>query len=188
METTTYSFIFTPTNSEKFEQNAFKYYLGNFCILDEEDNVLFSDTVYHLIDHEEGQNSITKELPTYSKPVYFQFNLGVDSLNNVSGILDGDLDPSLGMYWSWQSGYINFKFEGGSKNDQRVYHLGGYLSPNLCVQQIKFPLSDTKLNIQFAVDEFLEESSKITTKDIMSPGSNAVEISKCAAKSFYLVK
>ena len=26
----------------------------------------------------------------------------------------GDLDPLKGMYWTWQSGYINFKIEGSS--------------------------------------------------------------------------
>ena len=38
-----------------------------------------------------------------------QFDIGVDSLSQVSGAMGGDLDPMKGMYWSWQSGYINFK-------------------------------------------------------------------------------
>jgi len=38
----------------------------------------------------------------------------VDSLANVSGAMSNDLDATKGMYWSWQSGFINLKIEGKS--------------------------------------------------------------------------
>ncbi len=41
-----------------------------------------------------------------------RFNVGVDSLRNHSGEQIGDLDPALGMYWSWTNGYIHFRVEG----------------------------------------------------------------------------
>lgn len=41
-----------------------------------------------------------------------QFSIGMDSIANVSGAFGSDLDPTNGMYWAWQSGYINFKLEG----------------------------------------------------------------------------
>jgi hypothetical protein len=31
---------------------------------------------------------------------------------DVSGAIDGDLDPILGMYCTWSSVYTNFKLEG----------------------------------------------------------------------------
>ncbi|MNY06961.1 hypothetical protein D3C86_1397440 [compost metagenome] len=55
--------------------------------------------------------------------------LGVDSLRNVSGAQSGDLSPALGMFWSWNSGYIMLKAEGLSPNSDSgsfAYHLGGF--------------------------------------------------------------
>ncbi|MES2654101.1 MAG: MbnP family protein [Bacteroidota bacterium] len=41
-----------------------------------------------------------------------RFDLGVDSVANSTGEQTGALDPSLGMYWNWTSGYIFYRLEG----------------------------------------------------------------------------
>lgn len=43
---------------------------------------------------------------------FIRFNLGVDSLANSTGEQIGALDPALGMYWNWTSGYIFYRLEG----------------------------------------------------------------------------
>ena len=56
--------------------------------------------------------------------------------------MGGDLDPTKGMYWAWQSGYINFKMEGScsqclaTKNNFE-FHLGGYQQPFYAMQTIE---------------------------------------------------
>jgi hypothetical protein len=56
--------------------------------------------------------------------------IGVDSARNGAGAQTGALDPALGMFWTWATGYIHFKLEGHSpastERDQAVaLHLGG---------------------------------------------------------------
>ena len=70
------------------------------------------------------------------------FYLGVDSLTNSNGAMGGDLDPTKGMYWTWQSGYINVKIEGkysgcNTRNNKFQFHLGGYQNPFQTIQKIE---------------------------------------------------
>jgi hypothetical protein len=44
------------------------------------------------------------------------FSAGIDSLTSTAGIQKGVIDPINGMYWAWQSGYVNFKIEGKSSS------------------------------------------------------------------------
>ena len=69
------------------------------------------------------------------------FNLGIDSITNVSGAQGGDLDPTKGMYWAWQSGFINIKLQGTSNScpppkNEFEFHLGGYQYPFNSLQTI----------------------------------------------------
>ena len=62
------------------------------------------------------------------------FTLGLDSSKNVSGELENAYDPLLGMYWAWNTGYINLKIMGESStvptnSHEFEFHLGGYRSP-----------------------------------------------------------
>jgi hypothetical protein len=68
---------------------------------------------YHLIDFEDVKTQKFAILRYKNKPILkVKFNVGVDSTASVSGALSGDLDLQKGMYWAWQSGYINMKIEG----------------------------------------------------------------------------
>ncbi|MFM1792223.1 MAG: hypothetical protein RLZZ252_577 [Bacteroidota bacterium] len=56
----------------------------------------------------------------------------MDSLHNCSGIQEGALSPSNGMFWSWSTGYIFVRVEGKSNQSPTgnfLYHLGGYQGP-----------------------------------------------------------
>lgn len=61
-----------------------------------------------------------------------KFMIGVDVPRNTTGAQTGDLDPvnCKGMYWDWNTGYIQAKMEGTSEQssaaDKRImYHIGG---------------------------------------------------------------
>ncbi|AXQ31294.1 hypothetical protein D0B54_22565 [Solimonas sp. K1W22B-7] len=59
-----------------------------------------------------------------------EFLLGVDDARNTAGVQTGALDPALGMFWTWKSGYIFFQLEGSSPQSTAQehalsYHVGG---------------------------------------------------------------
>ncbi len=111
-----------------------------------------------------------------------EFSIGIDSLTNVSGAMGGALDPMNGMYWAWQSGYINFKIEGISKicktrNNVFQYHVGGYSSPNATIQHFKFAIAKTdNVTIEIPLDDLLERIDIRTTNEVMSPSAKSTQI------------
>jgi hypothetical protein len=122
------------TNSwgEDFRVDVFRIYLGNFSLLNDGD-VPVSDhpDAYHLIDVFDS-SSLSIDLTGNERPFRrLRFQIGIDSIRNVSGAQTGALDPLNGMFWTWQTGYIHAKFEGSSaaslRPDNRfTYHIGGF--------------------------------------------------------------
>ncbi|WP_394666872.1 MbnP family protein [uncultured Chryseobacterium sp.] len=118
-----------------------------------------------------------------------QFNIGIDSLTNVSGAMGGDLDPVNGMYWSWQSGYINFKIEGNSENSGAVhkdfqFHIGGYSKPFETLQRVILPLKRNQNVIFVDILRFLSEIDLSKTHSVMSTGEKAVVLARQFQKIF----
>jgi hypothetical protein len=120
------------------------------------------------------------------------FNLGIDSTTNVSGAQAGDLDPVNGMYWSWQSGYINLKMEGVSpkcntRKHAFQYHIGGYLQPNRALRKIELHV-DTSTQKEFFVKmdlaTFFSNINFTTLSLVMTPGSNAMKLANFSAQMF----
>ncbi|MFN8393764.1 MAG: MbnP family protein, partial [Bacteroidia bacterium] len=95
---------------------AFRFYVSDVAFMAGERVVYALPERYHLVDAEVpeswGMSLGAKGIPADCDGI--RFALGIDSLTNVSGALGGDLDPTKGMYWAWQSGYINMKMEGTS--------------------------------------------------------------------------
>lgn len=123
------------------------------------------------------------------------FLLGVDSLTQAAGALGDDLDPTQGMYWAWQSGYINFKLEGKTprcpaRNNAFQFHLGGFVAPDASGQRVEIALEagQKDIVIAFAVDQFLGLVDLQETYEVMRPCAKAVELSKAAAGLFILAK
>jgi hypothetical protein len=121
-----------------------------------------------------------------------RFHLGLDSLTNVSGALGGDLDPTKGMYWTWQSGYVNFKLEGESpvcptRNHAFSFHLGGYMHPFASMQTVSLKCAPgNHLVVEVVLDEFMRQIDLSTTHTVMSPGEQAVELSRMLQGIFRL--
>jgi hypothetical protein len=142
---------------------------------------------YHLVDLTDS-NSLQLSIIEGVEFDEISFLLGTDSLTNVSGAMGGDLDPTKGMYWAWNSGYINFKLEGSTpvretRNNKFTFHLGGYAHPNATMQAVSLEVSESAIII-VDVKAFLDGINLKEVNSIMSPGKQAVELSEKAATIF----
>lgn len=137
---------YTNASLDSFSVTKFNYYLSNIKMT-REDGFIFSETEsYHLMQHVDGKTSFSiSGLPegNYTK---IEFMIGIDSLRNVSGARDGDLDPARNMFWDWEQGYIFFKMEGAFNSDKQpetgdyAIHIGGFKGPYACQQKCSFSL------------------------------------------------
>ncbi len=182
---------FTTNDSKHLKITEVKFYLSKIQLLRNGKIVLEEKNGFHLVDA--GQTNPFIIVVNNTQNISFdqvQFNLGIDSTTNVSGAMGGDLDPTKGMYWTWQSGYINFKLEGTSplcttRNNEFQFHLGGYQKPNYCLQPLSFPIKNSsKIDLNLDVQKILEQVDLSKTNHIMSPSADAVLISKIVANAF----
>jgi hypothetical protein len=180
-------------NRDSFQIQALKFYISAIEFLKDAKIVWKEESSFHLMDAENVQQ--VKLLLKIPPSVHFtdvEFNIGIDSLTNVSGAMGGDLDPTKGMYWTWQSGYINFKIEGKSnlcdtRNHEFQFHIGGYEYPFNALQTLHFKVSnENQLNILIAVDEILKAINLTNQNHIMSPSLEAVTISNIFSQAFIL--
>lgn len=79
-----------------------------------------------------------------------EFRVGVDPLRNRGGAQTGALDPALGMFWTWNSGYIFFALEGrstasGASDGSLTWHLGGSEQASRTVQ---LPIESGSLSVR----------------------------------------
>ncbi|WBV54350.1 MbnP family protein [Chryseobacterium gambrini] len=165
-----------------------KFYVSDICFKKSGKTVFKTPEKSYLIDSEnrlkiDFDKNITEDFDE------IQFNIGIDSLTNVSGAMGGDLDPVNGMYWSWQSGYINFKIEGNSENSGAVhkdfqFHVGGYLKPFETLQTVILPLKRNQNVIFVDILRFLSEIDLSKTHSVMSTGEKAVVLARQFQKIF----
>ncbi|MFN3755080.1 MbnP family protein [Flavobacterium sp.] len=181
------------SNKDTVAITTFKFYISNIEIQYADKTVFKEKNVHHLLDLENPnslQIPITKKNDRIISKV--TFNIGIDSLTNTSGALDGDLDPTKGMYWAWQSGYINLKIEGKSpscktRKNEFQFHLGGYLQPYYAMRKKVINVNGNgNVNIGIDVAVFLAEINLAQTNSIMIPGKSAMDLSDVSTKMFYL--
>ena len=169
--------------ADNFSINKLQFYISDLRFYSQNKEVLEYHKKYILIDIE-NENSLKISLP--SNLIFDQalFNIGIDEETNKTGAKGGDLDPIYGMYWTWNSGYINFKLEGLYKhNNEFLLHIGGFMKPYNTLQKIKINIAkehNNKLELNF--DRFLN-SLDFNLDKILSPGKNAVKFSNMLAKS-----
>ena len=182
---------FQANDSAALQIDVLKFYVSDFRFLKKNDIVLESKGLYHIVDASD-LDSWNIDIPAKADIAYDKvvFNLGIDSTTNVSGSLGGALDPTNGMYWTWQSGYINFKLEGKSKNapsrnNEFQFHLGGYQSPYNSLQTVTLNTNGTPhLKIDLDVKQIIDSIDLAKQNHIMSPGREAVLLSQIVAKAF----
>ena len=163
------------------EIEVFKLYLSNLELYEGEELVFAEPQSYHLIDAENPESlNLILQVPSDLSFSSLRFNVGIDSLTNVSGAFGGDLDPTNGMYWTWQSGYINFKLEGRAaqcpaRHQRFQYHIGGYQPPFNALQKVVLKVPDLrKLQIKLSIDQFLAQINIEETYQLMSPNKQSL--------------
>lgn len=145
---------------------------------------------YHLVDAASDKPMTVLLNRSHSEYDELALCLGIDSTTSVSGAMGGDLDPTKGMYWTWQSGYINFKLEGRSsacrtKTNNFTFHLGGYQFPFNVLQRLSFPVDNSNhIVLELNVLQVLQNINLSEHNRIMSPTNKAVMLSNIIAKSF----
>lgn len=170
--------------------SRFKFYTGHFRASNGQQ--MLNDAIpYHLINTEDSASlSFVIDCPKEAELKQISFSIGVDSVDNVSGALDGALDPVKGMYWAWNTGYIHAKLEGRSHVCKTLhhafeFHIGGYLSPNIAQRTVTLALPELRLaagktsciELNADVAEWFKTPGIIdlsTTNNIVNPGKQAM--------------
>lgn len=159
-----------------------------------EEQAIAAQEQYYLLDAS-VPNSLSITFPHVGSQPWstLKFKLGLDSLTNMEGAKGGALDPLNGMYWSWQSGYINTKIEGISptcpaRNHRFQYHLGGYQSPHNSLQEVVLhrPALGAKIRIEIDFEVYFEQLKLQEVYQVMRPSAKAVVLSDLFASSFKL--
>ena len=125
-----------------------------------------------------------------SRPVNNKISLlfGIDSALQVGGVGTGALDPLRGMYWTWQTGYVQWKMEGAIRVDGLVspleLHLGGFdgatKSQSMLSDYLIYPTTNSVI-AQWDISPFLAEVVRRKKFGVMSPSPIAREYCRIIA-------
>lgn len=182
---------YSPSMGDSIQLETIRFYVSDPLLVFDNQQIIPAEERYYLLDVSvPGSLAINFPNPDSIPSVILRFNIGIDSLTNVDGARGGALDPVNGLYWSWQSGYINTKIEGTSpscpaRHNRFQFHLGGYQSPNNCLQKVavKVPLTPV-IRIEIDLATYFQQVNLLEVYQIMSPSSKAVILSGLFAKSF----
>lgn len=140
-----------PNGEGEFSVENFKFFLSNLKLLDDSNNVLYSEPEsYHLLRFNDKE--IVLQLDIHNSARNFnkiQFSIGIDSIANKNITQVGDLNPNGSMAWNWTTGYKFLVMEGNYyQKDQDtvplVYHIG--FSENLHTFVFDLTPIDTEIN------------------------------------------
>lgn len=164
-------------NGDSIQITTYNYFISNI-VLTKADGSTYKETEsYHLImENDSKSKTFTIPAVPVGKYTNISFLIGVDSARNVSGAQTGALDPNTGMFWDWNTGYIQAKMEAKSpqaKEGNLIYHLGGYSGEynmlRTVLLKIDMNVDKTKTtNIHMKSDalEWFKTPNKISIKDL----------------------
>jgi len=170
-------------NNDTLKISNFKCYITNLTFYKNNSLVHKSSKKAHLIDSSNSNTFVISE-NHFFKFDEIRFNIGVDNLTSTSGVYMGDLDPAKGMYWTWQSGYINFKLEGTSnicpsRKNKFQWHIGGYLSPFNTLQTAELRSSkNNPKTVWIELEKIFEKIDISEVYRVMSPNEKATQLAK----------
>lgn len=177
-------------SKDTLEINVLRFYISNIKFQYSDATTFLEPNSYHLIDIE-NPNSLRIPIAKNSGKAISKvsFSIGIDSLASVSGAMSGDLDATNGMYWAWQSGFINMKIEGKSsscktRKNAFQFHIGGYMKPNYAIRTIELKPINSNLKINVDVAELFKSIKLAKNNSIMIPGSKAMELADKAVGMF----
>ena len=181
--------LYYTSRGDSLYVDVFRYYLSSVQLLGKPVDYQ-EDNTCHLVDAEDSssQTIVLKNVPAgrYASLVFY---VGTDSLANVSGAMGGDLDPTLGMYWAWNSGYINVKIEGRSNacntlHHAFTFHIGGYMPPHQTLRRVELPLNKLKIRagettsvrVNADLEQFFSSIELKNRNQLMIPGKEAARL------------
>ena len=106
--------VYLNQNNDSISFSTLKIYFSDFRFKDKISGRITSiDTLifYDLADSSTHSFFNDLNLSNYES---VDFTLGLESSKNVSGELENAYDSLLGMYWAWNTEYINLKIMGES--------------------------------------------------------------------------
>jgi hypothetical protein len=189
---------------EDYTVSTFKFYVSKISLLQELPTpVARKEDGFFLVDAANPASQII-EVQLNANPFNrLMFQIGIDSIYNVSGAQTGALDPMNGMFWTWNSGYIMAKLEGSSTlsrglNNSFTYHIGGFRDGERTQREIILPLpnqpqwalektSITEMVIDVNLDKWFRSATDLPISSIsehMSPGPIAVRYADNYANLF----
>ena len=182
------------TSTDSLRISTLRFYVFNIQLESENRVVWSSGDEHFLIDvFEKDRTSILTKVPTKSTVDHLSFIIGVDSTLQTNGAHSGVLDPIHGMYWSWQSGYINWKLEAevihAGQSNAIQWHVGGYHAPYQTQRAVRLKLMNDADSIQcgLQLDTLLHDWRVIAPAEVMSPSDKAMELSDRFQSCFQIV-
>ncbi len=172
-----------------------RFYISQVQLFKEGKCVFKDPSPGHLIDLSDSSKSkislISKKDIEYDG---IQFMIGIDSATTMKGIEKGDLDPSNEMYWSWQSGYINFKLEGYSPfcvkerpKHEFHYHIGGYHYYENTCNEVRLNIASSNfIHIDLHLEQVLQDALLREVAHVQLPGTKAASIATSFAHCFFI--
>lgn len=155
MPVTLTSQIYSTPAGDTFNIEDLRYYFTNFS-LQRKSGEWINLKNYHLISH---KDPASMKLRLVGVPAGHYSNirvsLGVDSVANTSGLQEGALDPSWGMFWTWNTGYIFFRISGRNPSSGVSYSLdlgGNENLPEVTCSLENFKVKTTVAKLKLKVD------------------------------------
>jgi len=131
-----------PKTGDSLSFSSFKFYLSNIKLQKTDGSWWEEENSYHLIDAASSPDgAFTLEGVPAGNYDRLEFMVGIDSARIVDGPYDGDLDPSKGMSFGNNEGYIMLFAEGSSPqatDGQFHFALGDYQAPFNMTQERSF--------------------------------------------------
>ena len=181
--------------NDSLQLTKLKFYLTNFRLLSMTGPLLPIEEKNLLIDgFQINKIKLNFKVPKNTKDLLIACDLGVDKKHNLSGANSGDLDPVNGMFWSWQSGYINFKIEGVSpscytRKNKFQFHIGGYQTPHQTKRQLSLKLKNGEIQnlvISIELSKFFDDLELSTENQLTTVGAKASQMANRFQKIFSL--
>jgi hypothetical protein len=170
-----------------------RFYISNVSFSANGNAIKTQGQQYFLIDVEKPNSlQLSLEVETLEELAFIQFQIGVDSATQMEGAQGGDLDPMHGMYWSWRSGYINFKCEGTSlscpgNNNEFLFHIGGFQAPYNTIQSVKLPIQSDSLMLELDLSLLLTKQNITQNYKVMSPNQKAMTMANQFSSLFRIL-
>ncbi|OYY12202.1 MAG: hypothetical protein B7Y11_09710 [Sphingobacteriia bacterium 24-36-13] len=129
---------------EMVQIHRFMFYTTKWKLITASNDTINLSNEHFLINIEK-ELSMVLPFPKLANATKLIFDIGVDSILNTTGIQTGILDPALGMFWTWRTGYIMAKLHGVSPQAKTAgnrfsYEVGGFQSPFNSVRTIELEL------------------------------------------------